>query len=79
MILSKVEFYQAVALPIKTKSNFNTVSSEVVPGITIEVNDHLVTMMHKDWSVKVIVPTANVRFMYEELPKEIKKVVKAKK
>lgn len=93
MKLIHVEFYQAVRLPIKTKSNYNSVNEEIIPGVCLDVVDHLVEVSHPDWDRSVIVPTANVRFMEKEQPKKIvevsnikteaelkaKKVVKSKK
>jgi len=63
MKLLRVNFYQAVSLPIRTKSNYNTVNEEAVPGVMLSVENQFVIVEHKDWSIAVVVPTANVRSM----------------
>lgn len=63
MELKHVEFYQAVRLPIKTKSNYNSVNDDIILGVKIVLDNHLVEVSHCDWDEKVLVPTANVRFM----------------
>lgn len=64
MVLKMCSFYQAIllqSLPNK-KMNMHTVSDEVLPGVTLILKDHIVTISHKDWDEDVLVSTANVRY-----------------
>lgn len=64
MKLDKCSFYQAIELltrPSK-KTNLNTVSVDVIPGVILTLENHLVTISHPDWDEDVFVSTANVRY-----------------
>lgn len=63
MKLNKVSFYQSVELPIDGKrTNVNTLSAEVFPGIMMRLQDHMITVSHLDWEDDLFVSTANVRY-----------------
>jgi len=67
MRLTKVVCYQAVALPIKTQGNYNTISDDIVPGVSLELVDQTIKIFHKEWNTVVYVPLANVRFFMSDL------------
>jgi len=64
MKLHKVSFYQAVELPMghTGKTNVHTLSSEIVPGISLELCDHVVIVSHDEWDQDILVATSNVRY-----------------
>lgn len=62
MKLSKISIYQAVEIPGEKKVNMNTISADIVPGVELNLEDHIVTVSHKDWSEDILVPTTNIRY-----------------
>lgn len=62
MKLSKISIYQAVEIPGDKKINMNTISSEIIPGVLMELDNHIVTVSHKDWGDDVLIPTTNIRY-----------------
>jgi len=63
MILDKVSCYQAIEISHNGKrNNFHTISSEVIPLVKLELNEHVLTISHPDWEEDVYVFTANIRY-----------------
>ena len=62
MKLDKISVYQAIQVPTEKKVNLNTISEEIIPGVKMELQDHVVTVSHPSWVEDILVFTANIRF-----------------
>jgi hypothetical protein len=77
MKLSKIVVYQACEVPSKNRNNFNTINQDVIPGVVMELESTWVRISHLGWDTAVIVPLANIRYIFVDDIK-IKEEIKVK-
>jgi hypothetical protein len=69
MNLFRVNAFQAIELPTNPKSNYNSISVDVIPGVELTLVDQVVHVTHQEWNTIVIVALTNVRSMVALKPR----------